>query len=146
MPGFIVIALLGACGQAGDESAGRTGPAPPAASPAERAHSSRNALDWDGEYRGVLACEDCDGVETTIVLTRYGRYQRSRRPLGPPADQEIDAGRFSWGERGAVITLHTDHLPAPRFQVGEGVLFLIGGGCDGLRSRDVYGCRFEQLR
>lgn len=27
------------------------------------AHNSQNALDWDGEYEGVLPCADCEGIK-----------------------------------------------------------------------------------
>ena len=32
----------------------------------DAAHTSQNALDWDGIYRGLLPCADCEGIQTTI--------------------------------------------------------------------------------
>ena len=31
-------------------------------------HNSRNSLDWNGVYKGVLPCADCEGIETVITL------------------------------------------------------------------------------
>ena len=31
-------------------------------------HNSQNSLDWEGVYKGILPCADCDGIETEIVI------------------------------------------------------------------------------
>ena len=31
-------------------------------------HTSNIAVDWEGEYKGIIPCEDCDGVETSLIL------------------------------------------------------------------------------
>ncbi len=37
--------------------------------------NSRTSLDWDGIYRGVLLCADCEGIQTTIYLNRDLGYK-----------------------------------------------------------------------
>ena len=37
------------------------------------AKSSENVLDWDGTYKGVTPCADCEGIETTVTLNRIKR-------------------------------------------------------------------------
>ncbi len=32
-------------------------------------HSSEISLDWNGTYRGLLSCENCDGVLTTRLFS-----------------------------------------------------------------------------
>ena len=34
--------------------------------------SSATSLDWEGVYRGVVPCADCEGIVTTITLRRDG--------------------------------------------------------------------------
>ena len=86
------------------------------------AHSSRVSIDWQGTYRGVLPCADCEGIETVITLLPDGRYERRVRYLGQEDHPAADQGTFTWDDGGGFITLgEADN--AQRYRVGENRLF-----------------------
>ena len=46
---------------------------------ADTAHTAENALDWNGTYKGILPCADCEGIKTELELNSdktydYGAY------------------------------------------------------------------------
>jgi copper homeostasis protein (lipoprotein) len=85
-------------------------------------HTSRNALDWDGVYTGVVPCADCEGIRTRIELTRDGTYSRSLVYLGRDERAITDSGRFEWDDAGLRITLGEGER-SQQYHVGELVLF-----------------------
>ena len=89
---------------------------PPVAFNPDPAHTSRNALDWAGAYRGVIPCADCEGIETVVVLKSDGGYAAYTRRLGKDEGMSSRAGRFTWNDAGNAITL------------GDGVQYLVGEG------------------
>ena len=85
-------------------------------------HSSKNALDWPGVYRGVLPCADCEGIETRIALKRDDSFHRAIKYLGRDEEIYSDEGEFVWDETGSKITLKTENSDQ-QYQVGENLLF-----------------------
>ncbi len=47
--------------------------------------NSANSLDWAGEYKGVVPCADCEGIETSLTLNMDQSYQLSTIYLGKDA-------------------------------------------------------------
>ena len=86
------------------------------------AHNSRNALDWPGNYSGVLPCADCEGIQTTITLRADGTYERKLVYIGKSADPVQQSGRFSWNAAGSVVTLALPDGATQMYQVGENQL------------------------
>lgn len=80
-------------------------------------HSSRNALDWDGIYRGRLPCGSCDGIETELVLRQDGSYRLAEAYLGDDAPRSEVSGRFAWLPDGGRIRLD---------EAGESRYYLVG--------------------
>lgn len=113
--------LLVAAGALMLVASGCAQPSPPPAAEAkpDTAHTSQNALDWAGVYRGVLPCADCSGIEMVIVLRADGSYAAYSKYLGE-GDGAINSrdGRFTWSAAGNSITLSDD----TKFLVGEGHL------------------------
>lgn len=69
-------------------------------------HNARNSLDWEGTYRGILPCADCDGIETEIILTRQEIYTKRTRYLGKREMNTFEnKGAFTWNEAGNSIKL-----------------------------------------
>lgn len=89
---------------------------PPGGVP-DAAHSSRNALDWAGTYRGVLPCADCPGIETVLTLTDDDRYVLRTRYLERGDQVFTTQGRFDWSAAGDAITLSGER--PLRYKVGE---------------------------
>lgn len=89
------------------------------------AHTSRNALDWAGVYRGVIPCADCEGIDTEIVLNDDMTYEKRSKYLGKSDHEFVSKGSFSWDEAGLVITLEgvDGRLQSNRYHVGENKLF-----------------------
>ncbi|MCL2845183.1 MAG: copper resistance protein NlpE [Chitinivibrionia bacterium] len=87
-------------------------------------HNSRNALDWWGEYAGVLPCADCEGIDTRITLNRDETFFLFWQYLSKSDSVFNYSGTFVWNESGSAIILGADNFPQ-HFQVGEGRLFLL---------------------
>ena len=49
---------------------------------ADTAHTAENSLDWNGTYKGVLPCADCEGLETTVVVNENNTYCVKTKYLG----------------------------------------------------------------
>ena len=89
----------------------------------DAAHTSQNALDWDGIYRGVLPCADCEGIQTTIYLNNDLSFRVKTKYLGKSDSIYETSGEFSWNEKGNTIALtSTDKGQETRYFVGEGLL------------------------
>ncbi|MCL2474288.1 MAG: copper resistance protein NlpE N-terminal domain-containing protein [Alphaproteobacteria bacterium] len=71
-------------------------------------HTSRNSLDWAGEYHGITPCADCPGIEMIVTLGEDGKFREARKYLERTEDFLIEEGRFEWNELGNKITALTD--------------------------------------
>lgn len=87
------------------------------------AHNSQNSLDWNGVYRGLVPCADCEGIETRITLKSDGTFMRSLKYLGKEQNSFFDQGNFTWDASGSKITLSGENEETQMYQVGENVLF-----------------------
>jgi heat shock protein HslJ len=77
-------------------------------------HTSQNALDWAGAYRGVLPCADCEGIETVVILKADGHFTTLTRYLGKGIEIFSEEGHFTWDSTGSIVTLGEQ-----QYQVGE---------------------------
>ncbi|MHA3981501.1 copper resistance protein NlpE [Acinetobacter venetianus] len=48
----------------------------------DSAHTAENSLDWNGTYKGVLPCADCEGIETELELNADKTYELKETYLG----------------------------------------------------------------
>ena len=87
--------------------------------PADTAHASKTSLDWDGIYRGVLPCADCEGIETTITLSKDAHYTLATRYLGKSDSVFERSATFNWSEQGNTIQLSGGSASPAKFFVGE---------------------------
>jgi len=88
------------------------------------ASNSRDSVDWDGTYSGMIPCADCEGILVTITLNQNATYEMTMSYLGK--DFEFtSAGSFFWNDRGSIITLDKEDEGMKMFQVGENILFLL---------------------
>ncbi len=85
------------------------------------ADNSMTSLDWDGSYYGVLPCADCEGIETSITLSKDLTYKMTTKYVGKSEDVIEKTGSFTWNEAGTTITLGgIDNKTSPtKFFVGE---------------------------
>lgn len=80
--------------------------------------SSQVALDWAGEYRGVIPCADCEGIKTSLSLKADGSYRKGSLYLGKSDSVYIEQGKFSWDAKSGRIML--EGPSKLQFLVGEG--------------------------
>lgn len=87
-------------------------------------HNSSNSLDWAGTYSGVTPCADCPGIKTVMILNNDNTYSLSEQYLEKEKTPRTFKGKFSWDEKGSVITLDAegDHH---KFKVMEGKLQIL---------------------
>jgi len=88
-------------------------------------HHAQNALDWDGIYKGILPCADCEGIETTLELKKDLTFIIKETYLGIPKESTFkEQGTFTWNENGTTITLN-DENRFMSYWVGEDTLTML---------------------
>ena len=98
-------------------------------------HTSQNSLDWNGMYKGVLPCADCEGIETNIILNTDNTYLIQTKYLGKGETKPVEkTGSFTRNAEGnTVIFSGVENAPNQYF-VGENKLIqldLAGKKIDG---------------
>lgn len=88
--------------------------------------TSRNALDWTGNYHGVLPCADCRGILTGLQLREDNTFSMSLSYLGRGDTKQSKVGSFTWNRAENEITLKglSDSTP-PVYKVAENRLIPI---------------------
>ena len=90
--------------------------------------TSQNSLDWNGVYRGLLPCADCEGILMELELHSDLTYELSSQYQGATNEIFKEKGTFKWNDAGSKITLLGDENDAHRqYQVGENMLFSLDG-------------------
>ena len=86
-------------------------------------HNSQNSLDWQGTYKGVTPCADCEGIETEIILNLDFTYVLKTKYLGK-GDGKVfeEKGSFVWDKSGGKITLKGGQGGPSQYKVGENQL------------------------
>lgn len=111
------------------------------------AHNSKNSLDWEGSYSGVLPCGDCVGVDTFLKINRDHTYtviQKFVDSADVYSEEVKNEGTFFWNEEGSSITLETVEGDINTFRVGE--LFLTPLNKNGIEVRPEPGNNFKLLK
>ncbi len=82
--------------------------------------NSQNSLDWQGTYKGVTPCADCEGIETEIVLNADLTFTLKTKYLGK-GDGKVfqEAGNFIWDKTGGIISLEGLKGRPSQYKVGE---------------------------
>lgn len=70
-------------------------------------HTAQNSLDWAGEYKGIIPCADCPGIEMTVKI---GQDQSIEiKSVYQSRDTEfIEDSDFEWLEDGMRIHSQVD--------------------------------------
>lgn len=87
-------------------------------------HTTQNSIDWEGEYKGITPCEDCDGVEMSVVLNFDNTFTQSLNYIGKGGPYE-SKGTFEWDETGSKVTLKFEDGSEAKYLVGEGMISLL---------------------
>lgn len=87
------------------------------------AHNSQNALDWQGTYRGITPCADCEGIETVVVLNKDLTFVIKTKYLGKGEAKVFEErGNFTWDKTGGIISLAGLKGKPSQYKVGENKL------------------------
>jgi uncharacterized lipoprotein NlpE involved in copper resistance len=87
-------------------------------------HNSQNSLDWAGEYKGTMPCDDCDGIEMSIVLNSDSTFVQTSTYIGKGGPY-VEKGTFRWDNSGKIITLKFNDQSEAKYFVGENSLSLL---------------------
>ena len=116
----IVVVVLTSCQTQKTASSNKTNEGIEKTDPA---HTSQNALDWDGTYRGFLPCANCEAIQTTVSLKKDLTFTIKTKYLGKSDSVYQTAGKFTWNEKGNTITFTpADKSQATQYLVGENLL------------------------
>ncbi len=86
-------------------------------------HTALKSLDWQGKYRGIVPCADCEGIETTLTLKEQKTYFLSLKYLGKRDSIYTSEGSFIWHEDGMRISLQNEKYSATDYFVAENQVF-----------------------
>lgn len=68
--------------------------------------NAQTSLDWNGTYKGVLPCANCDGIETKLTLNEDKTYVISELYQGKGDTKPFESkGKFSFDKTGNIVTL-----------------------------------------
>lgn len=85
--------------------------------------SSRNSLDWNGTYEGILPCADCEGIKTSITLNSDNTFSKVETYLTYKQEKANEIkGVFNWNPQGTIVSLVFENT-FQQYQVGENQLF-----------------------
>jgi heat shock protein HslJ len=85
-------------------------------------HNAANSLDWAGTYKGLIPCADCEGIETTILLSKDETYKLTTIYKGKSEAKNELSGRFSWNELGNTLIFSGIEDGPTHYFVGENTL------------------------
>jgi uncharacterized lipoprotein NlpE involved in copper resistance len=87
--------------------------------------NSKTSLDWNGAYKSILPCADCEGIAIQIQLNVDETYEMNSRYLGRSEEVYTAIGSFEWDEAGGKISLLIEgqNPKLHQYQVGENALF-----------------------
>lgn len=113
---LIMAILVSSCGST-KQRASESGKEGIGENRADVAHNSKNSLDWQGTYAGVLPCADCEGILTVITISNDRHYLMQTRYNGKSRQVFDTKGTLTWDSRGGIIT-----LGETKYKVGENKL------------------------
>ncbi len=96
---------------------------------------AKTSIDWEGEYKGILPCEDCDGMEISLTLNFDYTFSQSISYIGKGGPYESQ-GNFEWGGSENIIVLKFEDGSQAKYLVSEEMITLLDE--NGERQGDEY--------
>ncbi len=88
-------------------------------------HTSEQALDWDGVYKGTLPCADCSGIETTVKLNQNKTFKKIDKYLDKANSTFTQTGTFIFTDKATKIILIDKSQNKTQYAIGENHLILL---------------------
>lgn len=90
---------------------------------ADNAHTAENALDWNGAYKGILPCADCEGIKTELELNSDKTYEIKETYLGKGDGKPFESkGSFQFDSKNLSIIELDKAGDSRKYFVAEGYL------------------------
>ena len=90
---------------------------------ADTAHTAENALDWNGTYKGILPCADCEGIKTELELNSDKTYEIKETYLGKGDGKPFESkGSFQFDSKNSSIIELDKAGDSRKYFVAEGYL------------------------
>ena len=90
---------------------------------ADTAHTTENALDWNGTYKGILPCADCEGIKTELELNSDKTYEIKETYLGKGDGKPFESkGSFQFDSKNSSIIELDKAGDSRKYFVAEGYL------------------------
>jgi uncharacterized lipoprotein NlpE involved in copper resistance len=89
----------------------------------DHTHTAENSLDWNGTYKGILPCADCDGIETELELNLDKTYELKETYLGKGDGKAFESqGSFQFDSKNSSIIKLDKAGDSRKYFVAEGYL------------------------
>jgi uncharacterized lipoprotein NlpE involved in copper resistance len=85
-------------------------------------HNAQISLDWNGTYKGITPCADCEGIETEVTLNKDMTYLIKTKYKGKGDKVFEETGDFKWDKTGSIVILEGLKDRSSQFFVGENTL------------------------
>jgi uncharacterized lipoprotein NlpE involved in copper resistance len=83
-------------------------------------HNSQNSLDWQGTYKGIMPCADCEGIETEVILNIDLTFIIKTKYIGKNEGKVLEEnGNFVWDKNGNTINFEGIKGKPSQYKVGE---------------------------
>ncbi|WOE31578.1 MULTISPECIES: copper resistance protein NlpE [unclassified Acinetobacter] len=87
--------------------------------------NAQTALDWAGDYKGVLPCADCEGIKTELELNQDKTYELTQEYLGRKDQQKSTIkGSFTFDAKNPSIIILSAAADHQKYFVGENYVAL----------------------
>jgi len=83
---------------------------------------AKNTLNYEGNYKGILPCADCEGIETTVCLNENSTYSIRTTYLGKGNKIFEQKGTFSWNKSGNIVTFDNIENAPNQYEVAKNTL------------------------
>ena len=93
----------------------------------DSAHNSRNSLDWQGTYTGMIPAASAPGIDIRMTLNADETFQLRYEYVDRANSTYNEAGSFTWDKTGNNITLDTKDTDGGLryYKVGENTLTVL---------------------
>lgn len=85
-------------------------------------HNAQTSLDWNGTYKGITPCADCEGIETEVALNKDMTFIVKTKYKGKSDEVFEEKGIFKWDQTGSIVILEGLKDRPNQFFVGENTL------------------------
>lgn len=90
-------------------------------------HHAHGSQDWPGIYNGLLPCDDCYGIKTSLALNKNGSYILISKYAGKSEREFVEKGKFAAGDKSNTIVLTPRNGATSRqYLVGDNMLIQLG--------------------